>query len=424
MYADASTMALLWTAVAVFSTGVVLNCLVVLAIRRSGRMWTPVNLMVTVLAVIGILLLLPDLVVCCYNIYFHQTAGSNSVACTVQGFASLISASAHLGVLTIVSYNRYDVVTNRAVWSVKRTLLSVLVVVLLSCVYLIWIYSGIQQMVQQSNQAYCIMDWKDNHGAALVPTILVLVIGWACSAFNFVCYCRVYAAYRSHTDTLKQASVQQRKEMNLSYNVAIIVFTFVIFWTPYLALIVYSVATGHFVNYIYDACALALVATNACATPFMFVLINQQLRRSLVEMLTCQRTHESLISPAMSRHATFIDRSPRIAPDPAKRHIRLHPSSQSAMSSPLVSQHHPSLLQVLVAPHCPVTLSARRLVDYQSSFEDSAAVHPDKRTSWQSPARSSYGTTTSPSHQQQQPRQGRASDLHMICSPLRIEEVT
>ena len=287
--------ALLIVSITLFSIGLVPNLVILYTIIGNRQLHSPVNHLIASLAILSCVLLTSCLSVFTYYLSDWDSAGLNQRACNVQGLTCMLSAGCYLSVLTLLSYNRYDVVCNRAVWTPNKTATLLVLVVLAHWTQPFFFGMGWNSMVQQPNRIYCLWDWADNQGVALIPTVTVLLYASVMSATCCMCYLRTYRTVRVHMVAMKAAIRQWTDDLRMSKNFAIILVTHLVFWLPYLQVILYCAITGKRANPIIDACCLTLLGLNAVFTPAIFAGINEALRRAVYRTVMCRGGSRSVM---------------------------------------------------------------------------------------------------------------------------------
>ena len=153
-----------------------------------------------------------------------------------------------------------------------------------------------------------------------------------------MCYMKTYRTVHIHMVAAKAAHPQRIAELKTSKNLAIILSTHLIFWTPYVTVIFYGLSSGREANAVVDACCLTLLGLNAVLTPAIFAAINKALKRAVINTVLCrsQASHavlpsydqpssdESFVSAEQAaNHVTFIGAGMRMSP----RSLMISPST-------------------------------------------------------------------------------------------------
>ena len=121
MHPPPHVTALLIVTIMLFSIGLILNSIIFCTIVRNRHLHSPVNFLIATLAVLGCVLMASCLSVFVFYLTMWEDAGLDSTTCQVQGSTCIFAAGSYLGVLTLLSYNRYEIVCSRAVWTISKT---------------------------------------------------------------------------------------------------------------------------------------------------------------------------------------------------------------------------------------------------------------------------------------------------------------
>ncbi|XP_077566948.1 pinopsin-like [Stigmatopora nigra] len=271
------------------------NGLVITVSLRNPTLLHPMNVFILSLAVSDLMIgLCGSLVVTVTNYYGFFFVGRT--ACVFQGFAVNYFGLVSLCTLTLLSYERYNVVCKPSIrrkLSMRRSATG-LIFVWLSCLF--WAvmplfgWSGYQP---EGVQTSCSLAWEErswsNYSYLILYTLVCFIFPVTVIVY---CYSKVLMTLRKLNKSVElQVGHSLQKEMDHAVKMVLaMTVAFFICWLPYTALSVVVVVQPELhIPPLLATMPMYFAKTSPVYNPIIYFLSNQQFRDATLEMLSCGR---------------------------------------------------------------------------------------------------------------------------------------
>ncbi|XP_061679057.1 parietopsin [Syngnathoides biaculeatus] len=289
-YSVLAFLMLVNTVLTVFNNGTV----IAVSLRNPGLLH-PMNVFILSLAVSDLMIgLCGSLVVTVTN--YHGSFFLGRAACVFQGFAVNYFGLVSLCTLTLLAYERYNVVCEpRAAHalSMRRSVTGLLAVWLFCLFWAVAPLLGWSGYRPEGVQTSCSLAWEErswsNYTYLVFYTLVCFVFPVAVIVY---CYCKVLASMRKLNKSVEQQvgrSLQKETDRAVAMVLAMTA-AFFACWLPYTALSAAVVLDPDLrIPPLLATMPMYFAKTSPVYNPIIYFLSNKQFRDATLEMLSCGR---------------------------------------------------------------------------------------------------------------------------------------
>ncbi|KAL7401970.1 hypothetical protein ABVT39_007481 [Epinephelus coioides] len=271
------------------------NSLVITVMLRNPSLLQPMTVFILSLAVSDLMIgLCGSLIVTITN---HQ--GSffiGHIACVFQGFAVNYFGLVSLCTLTLLAYERYNVVCKPRAGlklSMRRSIIGLLFVYIYCLFWAVAPLFGWSSYGPEGIQTSCSLAWEErswsNYSYLILYTILCFIIPVIVIIY---CYSRVLKSMKKLNKSVElQGGCSSQKENDHAINMVLaMIITFFVCWLPYTALSVVVVVDPElYIPPLVATMPMYFAKTSPVYNPIIYFLSNKQFRDAALEVLSCGR---------------------------------------------------------------------------------------------------------------------------------------
>ncbi|XP_069551269.1 parietopsin [Brachyistius frenatus] len=289
-YSILSFLMFITTVLSVFNNGLVITVML-----RNPSLLQPMNIFILSLAVSDLMIsLCGSLVVTITN--YHGSFFIGHGACVFQGFAVNYFGLVSLCTLTLLAYERYNVVCKPKAGfklSMRRSAMGLLFVWSFCLFWAVAPLFGWSSYGPEGVQTSCSLAWEErswsNYSYLLLYTLLCFILPVAIIVY---CYFRVLTAMNKLNRSVELQGGRSSKKENdhaISMVLAMII-AFFICWLPYTALSVVVVVDPElYIPPLLATTPMYFAKTSPVYNPIIYFLSNKQFRDGALELLSCGR---------------------------------------------------------------------------------------------------------------------------------------
>ncbi|XP_026166927.1 parietopsin [Mastacembelus armatus] len=269
------------------------NCLVIIVIVRNPSLLQPMNIFILSLAVSDLMIgLCGSLVVTITN--YHGSFFIGHKACVFQGFAVNYFGLVSLCTLTLLAYERYNVVCKPRAGlklSMQRCVIGLVFVWVFCLFWAVTPLLGWSSYGPEGVQTSCSLAWEDrswsNYSYLIFYTLLCFIVPVVVIIY---CYSKVLTSMNKLNRSIELQggrSSQKENDHAISMVLAMII-AFFLCWLPYTALSVVVVVDPELhISPLVATMPMYFAKTSPVYNPIIYFLSNKQFRDSTLEVLSC-----------------------------------------------------------------------------------------------------------------------------------------
>ncbi|XP_035520740.1 parapinopsin-like [Morone saxatilis] len=289
-YSILSFLMFINTVLSVFNNGVAIAVML-----RNQSLLQPINIFILSLAVSDLMIgLCGSLVVTITN--YQGSFFIGHAACVFQGFAVNYFGLVSLCTLTLLAYERYNVVCRMSAGlklSMRRSLIGLLFVWIFCLFWAVTPLFGWSSYGPEGVQTSCSLAWEErswsNYSYLILYTLFCFILPVIVIIY---CYYKVLKSMNKLNRSVELQggrSSQKENEHAISMVLAMII-TFFICWLPYTVLSVVVVVDPEiYIPPLLATMPMYFAKTSPVYNPIIYFLSNKQFRDATLEVLSCGR---------------------------------------------------------------------------------------------------------------------------------------
>ncbi|KAM7002189.1 LOW QUALITY PROTEIN: parietopsin [Tautogolabrus adspersus] len=271
------------------------NSLVIAVMIRNPSLLQPMNVFILSLAVSDLMIgLCGSLVVTITN--YQGSFFIGHAACIFQGFAVNYFGLVSLWTLTLLAYERYNVVCKPRAglkMSMRRSIIGLLFVWIFCLFWAVAPLFGWSSYGPEGVQTSCSLAWEErswsNYSYLILYTLLCFILPVTVIIY---CYSKVLKSMNRLNRSVELQggrSSQKENEHAISMVLAMVI-AFFVCWLPYTALSVVVVVDPElYIPPIVATMPMYFAKTSPVYNPIIYFLSNKQFRDAALEVLSCGR---------------------------------------------------------------------------------------------------------------------------------------
>ena len=282
-------------------TGIPGNFLVCYLVRRTRRLRTVTNLIISNLAVADLGVCLFNIPVSLVTVIFNRSVLTD-VVCGIAGFTNALFLFEALWSLALVSISRYWCIVQPAkfssIFSRRRTIAMITATWALSLLCALPPLFGWSHYEFTIGKSTCYFNLSQHLPYTITLAIVVFILPYI---FITVPYYRIFRFIRGHSrkmsvngvsSSFRKTSRPTFQDFKVTKLLLVVVCVFVACWTPH---IVVNLLNGfgiiHSIPRILDAISIFLTFLSSSCNPFIYGLMNKKFRKGFREVLCapCQK---------------------------------------------------------------------------------------------------------------------------------------
>ncbi|XP_034001840.1 parietopsin [Trematomus bernacchii] len=306
------------------------NSLVITVMLRNPSLLHPMNVLIFSLAVSDLMIgLCGSLVVTITNYQGHLFIGH--AACIFQGFAVNYFGLVSLCTLTLLAYERYNVVCKPKEglkMSMRRSIVGLLLVWFFCLFWAVAPLLGWSSYGPEGVQTSCSLAWEErswsNYSYLILYTLLCFILPVIIIIY---CYSKVLKSMNKLNRSVElQGGRSSKKENDHAITMVLaMISAFFVCWLPYTVLSVVVVVDPElYIPPLVATIPMYFAKTSPVYNPIIYFLTNKQFRDAALEVLSCghfiPRAHT-----AVSINMQTLNRRSRLAALSNKSHSRVLP---------------------------------------------------------------------------------------------------
>ncbi|KAG7521562.1 parapinopsin-like [Solea senegalensis] len=271
------------------------NSLVITVMLKNPSLLHPMNVFILSLAVSDLMIgLCGSLVVTITN--YQGSFFIGHTACVFQGFAVNYFGLVSLCTLTMLAYERYNVVCNQKAGlklSMRRSITGLLFVWLFCLFWAVTPLLGWSSYGPEGVRTSCSLAWEErswsNYSYLILYTLLCFIFPVAIIVY---CYAKVLQSMKKINRSVELQGGRSSKEENdhAIHMVLAMIIAFFICWLPYTALSVVVVVDPElYIPPLVATLPMYFAKTSPVYNPIIYFLSNKQFRDCTLEVLSCGR---------------------------------------------------------------------------------------------------------------------------------------
>ncbi|XP_034390451.1 parapinopsin-like [Cyclopterus lumpus] len=271
------------------------NVLVITVLLRNPSLLQPMNIFILSLAVSDLMIgLCGSLIVTITN--YQGSFFIGHTACVFQGFAVNYFGLVSLCTLTLLAYERYNMVCkprNGLKLSMRRSLHGLLIVWIFCLFWAVAPLFGWSSYGPEGVQTSCSLAWEErswsNYSYLILYTLLCFILPVAVIIY---CYSKMLTSMNKLNRSVElQGGRSSQKENDHAINMVLsMIIAFFVCWLPYTALsVVVVVDPTLYIPPLVATMPMYFAKTSPVYNPIIYFLTNKQFRDATLEMLSCGR---------------------------------------------------------------------------------------------------------------------------------------
>ncbi|XP_044049465.1 vertebrate ancient opsin-like [Siniperca chuatsi] len=289
-YSILSFLMFINTVLSVFNNGLVITVML-----RNPSLLQPMNIFILSLAVSDLMIgLCGSLVVTITN--YHGSYFIGHTACIFQGFAVNYFGLVSLCTLTLLSYERYNVVCKPKAGlklSIRRSIMGLLFVWIFCLFWAVTPLLGWSSYGPEGIQTSCSLAWEErswsNYSYLILYTLLCFIFPVTVIIY---CYSKVLTSMNklNRSVELQGGRSSQKENDHATSMVLAMIIAYLVCWLPYTALSVVVVVDPElYIPPLVSTMPMYFAKTSPVYNPIIYFLSNKQLRDAALEVLSCGR---------------------------------------------------------------------------------------------------------------------------------------
>ncbi|XP_042351956.1 parietopsin [Plectropomus leopardus] len=291
------------------------NGLVITVMLRNPSLLQPMTVFILSLAVSDLMIgLCGSLVVTITN--YKGSFFIGHTACVFQGFAVNYFGLVSLCTLTLLAYERYNVVCKPRAGlklSMRRSIIGLIFVYIYCLFWAVAPLFGWSSYGPEGVQTSCSLAWEDrswsNYSYLIIYTLLCFIIPVTVIIY---CYCKVLTSLNKLNRSVElQGGRSSQKENDHAINMVLaMIITFFVCWLPYTALSLVIVLDPElYIPPLVATMPMYFAKTSPVYNPIIYFLSNKQFRDAALEVVSCGRYIPRVPTPVTINMRTFNSRN-------------------------------------------------------------------------------------------------------------------
>ena len=282
-------------------TGIPGNFLVCYLVRRTPRLRTVTNLIISNLAVADLGVCLFNMPVSLVTVIYNNRWMLSKPVCHIAGFTNALFLFEALSSLALVSVSRYWCIVQPAKFSAiftrRKTMAMITATWVLSFLCALPPLFGLSRFTFRAGKSTCYFDLSENLTYTIILAVLVFILPYVLIT---VPYSIIFRFIRVHSRTMSINNVSSRKprtrsafqDFKVTKLLLVVVCVFVACWTPH---VVVNLMNGFGlispIPRILDAISTFLTLLSSSCNPFIYGLMNKKFRKGFRTILCgpCQK---------------------------------------------------------------------------------------------------------------------------------------
>ncbi|XP_029698234.1 parietopsin isoform X2 [Takifugu rubripes] len=271
------------------------NSLAIAVMLKNPSLLQPINIFILSLAVSDLMIgLCGSLVVTITN--YHGSFFIGHTACVFQGFAVNYFGLVSLCTLTLLAYERYNVVCKPRAGlklTMRRSIIGLLFVWTFCLFWAVTPLLGWSSYGPEGVQTSCSLAWEErswnNYSYLILYTLLCFIFPVGVIIY---CYCKVLTSMNKLNKSVElQGGLSCRRENKHAINMVLaMIIAFFVCWLPYTALSVVVVVDPELhIPPLVATMPMYFAKTSPVYNPIIYFLSNKQFRDATLEVLSCSR---------------------------------------------------------------------------------------------------------------------------------------